>query len=256
MKEKRKRLWGAAGLAALAAAVTLFVSLGGFGALKTAFFRVRLRMEIGRIDDESIREGMDAMYEKNPEAAVFLDNFDGVKSFDLSLDLSDDDAFHALSPLPYYTQWDPRWGYCQYGEGLMGWTGCGPTAMSMVAMGLTGDGSLTPAYVASFAIDNGYCVPGNGTSWTLFSEGAEKLGLTAKELPLWEATMRSELEAGHPIVCIMGPGHFTDAGHYIVLTGCDSEGFDVLDPFRPSNCKVWAYDDIAGEIRNLWSYAA
>ncbi len=254
MTGRKKRAWIAAGLAITAVLAALFVALGGFGALKTAFYRLRLRVEIGRIGDEAIQEAMEAMYEKNPEAAVFLDNFDGVTEYDLTLDLSDDDAFHTVDSLPYYTQWDPRWGYCRYGEGLMGWTGCGPTALSMVAMGLTGDGTLTPAYVASFAIDNGYCVPGNGTSWTLFSEGAEKLGLTAKELPLWEATMRSELEAGHPIVCIMGPGHFTDTGHYIVLTSCTDEGFNVLDPFRPSNCKVWAYDDIKDEIRNLWSY--
>lgn len=52
----------------------------------------------------------------------------------------------------------------------------------------------------------------------------------------------------------MGPGHFTETGHYIVLTGASPEGFAVLDPYRPSNCKTWAYDDIKDEIRNLWSY--
>ncbi len=202
-------------------------------------------------DDYAIQETLKEVSEKNPEAAEYVANFNGIKDYDLDLDLSSEVT---VGTIPYYTQWDSRWGYCQYGEGLIGYTGCGPTALSMVAMGLTGDGTLTPAYIADFATREGYCVPGNGTAWLLFSEGAEKLGLTARELPLWEATMRNELDKGHPIICIMGPGHFTETGHYIVLTSCNDSGFEVYDPYRPSNCQAWAYDDISGEIKNLWSY--
>ncbi len=202
-------------------------------------------------DDYGIQEALNEMSEKNPEASAFVDAYVGIEDYNLEMDLSSEIT---VGTVPYFTQWDRRWGYCLYGEGLIGYTGCGPTALSMVAMGLTGDGTLTPAYIADFATREGYCVPGNGTAWLLFSEGAEKLGLTARELPLWEATMRDELDDGHPIICIMGPGHFTETGHYIVLTGCTDEGFNVLDPYRPSNCKVWAYADIEGEIRNLWSY--
>ena len=202
-------------------------------------------------DDYAIQETLKEVSEKNPEAAEYVANFNGIKDYDLDLDLSSEVT---VGTIPYYTQWDSRWGYCQYGEGLIGYTGCGPTALSMVAMGLTGDGTLTPAYIADFATREGYCVPGNGTAWLLFSEGAEKLGLTARELPLSETTMRDELEDGHPIICVMGPGHFTETGHYIVIVSCDDEGFQVYDPNRPSNCKTWSYDEIYGEIRNLWSY--
>ncbi len=188
---------------------------------------------------------------KNPELEAFIEGFDGEEKPDLTLDLGDE---LTDGEIPYLSQWDSRWGYCKYGSGLLGWTGCGPTALSMVAMGLTGDGTLTPAYVADLAIREGFCIAGAGTDWRLFSQGAAELGLTAKEIPLWEPTMRSELNAGRPIICIMGPGHFTDEGHYIVLTGCDEEGFHVLDPFRASNCVTWSYDDISGEIRNIWSY--
>lgn len=189
--------------------------------------------------------------EKNPEMREFVENYEGPREPDpaLTVDVT-------KGEIPYFTQWDSRWGYIVYGAGLMGWTGCGPTALSMVAAGLTGDGTLTPAGVADFALREGYCEPGNGTAWTLFSDGAEKLGLTAKELPLWEPTVEAELSAGRPIICIMGPGRFTEEGHYIVITGKDSGGFQVLDPFRPSNCHGWAWEDMEGEIRNLWSYEA
>lgn len=189
--------------------------------------------------------------EKNPEAAGFVAAYAGATPANLKMDLTEE-----LSPgqLPYFTQWDSRWGYNVYGSGLMGWTGCGPTVLSMVAVGLTGDGTLTPAFVADMAIRDGYCVKGDGTAWTLFSQGSKKLGLSPKELPLWEPTVRAELEAGRPVVCVVGPGHFTEYGHYILLTKADAEGYHVLDPFRPSNCHAWSWDDFSGEIRNLWSF--
>lgn len=249
MKTKSKRWTGLLILAAVLILLWATVSaLGGLDGVKRLWNRSRAFADIG---DEDIREAFIEISEKNPEAKEYLDGYKGITDYDLTLDLTGE---LTQGQIPYFTQWDARWGYCRYGSGLIGWTGCGPTALSMVAMGLTGDGTLTPAYLADFAVNEGYCVAGNGTAWLLFSEGAEKLGLKAKELILWEATMRAELEAGRPIICIMGPGHFTETGHYIVLTGAVREGFTVLDPYRPSNCKVWAYDDIKDEIRNLWSY--
>ena len=249
MKTKSKRWTGLLILCAVLILLWAAVSaLGGVDGVKRLINRSRA---FANIDDGDIREAFLEISEKNPEAQAYLDGYKGVTDYDLTLDLTGE---LTAGQIPYYTQWDSRWGYCRYGSGLIGWTGCGPTALSMVAMGLTGNGKLTPAYLADFAVNEGYCVAGSGTAWLLFSQGAEKLGLKAKELILWEATMRAELEAGRPIICIMGPGHFTETGHYIVLTGATPEGFTVLDPYRPSNCKTWAYDDIKDEIRNLWSY--
>ena len=250
-KHKRKSPFAKIfGFGILIIALYLLIShLGGIDGIRN----ILNGSDFSDIEDQNIREAFIEISKTNPEASEYLENYEGITDYDLSLDLSDEIV---CGSIPYYKQWDSRWGYCQYGDGLMGYTGCGPTALSMVAMGLTGDGTLTPAYVAEFAIREGYCVPGDGTAWLLFSEGAQKLGLTVKELPLWEATMRDELEAGNPIICIMGPGHFTTSGHYIVIVSCDESGFQVYDPYRPSNCKTWAYDDISGEIRNLWSYCA
>lgn len=249
MKHKKATVVITALLLVFIMGASLFLALDGPEALRHYVNRHRA---LGKIDDQELRAAFAQMSEKNPEAEAFIENFEGITDYDLTLDLNGE---FEEGTIPYFTQWDPRWGYCRYGDGLLGWTGCGPTALSMVAMGLTGDGTLTPAYMASFAIEEGYCVAGNGTAWALFSEGAEKLGLGPKELPLWEPTIRAELMAGRPVICIMGPGHFTDTGHYIVLTGCVDEGFTVYDPYRPSNStRVWTYDEIKSEIRNLWSY--
>ena len=204
----------------------------------------------GPAEDE-ITEALAALAEKNPETADYVRNYTGIQPCPETVDL---DAELAEDGVPLLMQWDERWGYCRYGDGLIGYTGCGPTCLSMVLLGLTGDETFHPAYVAQFAEDNGYCVPGNGTAWKLFSEGAAKLGLTAKELPLWEATMKSELAAGRPIICIMGKGDFTESGHYIVLTGYEDGEFTVLDPNRRENCHGWSYARLEGQIKNLWSY--
>ena len=41
--------------------------------------------------------------------------------------------------VPRLLQWDQRWGYREYGDGIIGITGCGPTCLSMVYIYLTGD---------------------------------------------------------------------------------------------------------------------
>ena len=67
--------------------------------------------------------------------------------------------------VPYLIQYDSRWAYHAYGSSVMGITACGPTCLSMAAIGLTGDAGLTPARIADWAEDAGYYVDGAGTAW-------------------------------------------------------------------------------------------
>lgn len=156
--------------------------------------------------------------------------------------------------VPLLMQWDERWGYSVYGNGLIGYTGCGPVSLSMVALYLTHDAQWTPVKVAEIAIENGYCVPGSGSSWTLISEGSHLLGLNARELPLDENKMKQELHAGHPIIVVVGEGDFTKNGHFMVITGYDDTGFYLNDPNSQENSsKTWTYDTLSWQIRNLWA---
>ena len=118
---------------------------------------------------------------------------------------------------------------------------------------LTGDETMTPAAVAAFSEENGYYAPGYGSSWTLISEGAEKLGLTAKELPLVKGKLVDAVEAGHPVILALGPGDFTTTGHYIVLTSWKDGAFRVNDPnSRIRSEKLWTYEELESQIRNIW----
>ena len=156
---------------------------------------------------------------------------------------------------PLLLQWDKRWGYVPYGGSIIGLSGCGPTCLSMVLVTLTGNTDYTPAEVAQFSEANGYYVEGSGTAWSLMTDGAAQLGLTAKELPLSESVMKAALDGGQPIICSMGAGDFTTQGHFILLRGYNGQGFQVNDP----NCvarsnQVWSYEKLQGQIKNLWSY--
>lgn len=156
---------------------------------------------------------------------------------------------------PLLLQWDKRWGYCSYGGSVIGLSGCGPTCLSMVILDLTGDKTATPNAIAQFSEENGYYVEGTGTSWALMTDVSSGYGVTARELSLSENVMKQELDAGHRIICAVGPGDFTTAGHYIVIYGYDRDGFQVNDP----NCiarskKSWSYDRISSQIKNLWCY--
>ena len=104
-----------------------------------------------------------------------------------------------------------------------------------------------------WAIENGYCVNGGGSLWTLISEGGRKLGLDVTEIPLDKNRVMNNLKVGNPIICIMGPGDFTSKGHFIVMTGIENGKIKINDPnsFKNSN-KLWDYDDIYKQINNLW----
>lgn len=159
--------------------------------------------------------------------------------------------------VPLLLQWDERWGYAFYADDMIAVNGCGPTAIAMVAAGLTGDNTVTPYKVAQFSAGNGYYAGDSGTSWTLMTDGAQQFGIYGEEMGLSEDEVFSALENGHPIICSMRPGDFTTTGHFIVLTGVEDGKIRVNDPnSRVRSGKLWDYSRLEYQINNLWVYTA
>ncbi len=195
-------------------------------------------------------ESLIALLERNPETAEFVLNYPLKKDLRPDIDLRE---YVNSSEVPLFLQWDERWGYSEYGGEMMGLSGCGPTCLSMVCVFIFNDPQYTPRYIADFAQQYGYCLPGNGSSWTLISEGGIKLGLDVIEIPLDENRIIRNLEVGNPIICVMGPGDFTSSGHFIVMTDYVDGKIKVNDPNSPARSqKLWDYDSMKGQIRNLW----
>ncbi len=156
---------------------------------------------------------------------------------------------------PLFIQWDSRWGYASYGSSSIGISGCGPTCLSMVIYGLTDNELATPDKVSRYSEEQGYYIEGTGTSWELMTEGAAAFGINGTELSLNESSMKQALDAGHPIICAMRAGDFTAAGHFIVICGYSKKGFIVNDPnSRTRSEKRWTYEELSGQIKNLWFY--
>jgi len=195
-------------------------------------------------------ENLIKLYEQNEDAADFVLGYFENKDKEFDIDLSE---YADCTEVPLLMQWDKRWGYCEYAGNLFGLSGCGPTCLSMAAIYVTGDTDLTPKHVGEFSEENGYASQGDGTSWTLISEGGPRLGLEVIEIPLSEDRIVSNLEVGNPIICVVGPGDFTSEGHYIVLAGYKDGKITVNDPNSYVNSsKTWSYSEIESQIRNLW----
>ena len=193
-------------------------------------------------------ESLVELLERNPETKDFVLNYPFREEEE-----TDMAEFDRSGGVPLMMQWDPRWGYMEYGSGVVGLTGCGPVCLAMAGYYVTGDPGFAPDRMVEFAKENGYCVPGKGSAWTLISEGGEKLGLDVTEVPLVKQTIFRYLEAGDPIICVMGPGDFTSSGHFIVLVGVEDGKLRVNDPnSREKSEKLWEFEQIEDQFRNLW----
>ena len=191
------------------------------------------------------------LVEKNEETLDFVRSYpDRADYIGQPIDLSGD---YVSGEVPLLFQWDKRWGYDTYGNGMIALEGCGPTCLSMVYLYFTGDTTMNPREMAKFASENGYYSP-EGTSWSLWTEGVGRLGLSGELLSLSESSMKHALDAGSLIICSMRPGDFTTSGHFILIRGYDEKGFFVNDPNRRSNSeKQWGFERLSGQIKNLWS---
>lgn len=190
-----------------------------------------------------------ALLYRNPSAKLFvkdklenkvIDNFTG-------------ESVSFKRSIPYYLQWDRRWGQKKYTDENIAINGCGPTCMAMVVSGLSKDNSITPVELAKYE----EYAEGAGTGWKYFTEVPKKYGLTVKEVGNDEQVYKNELKSGRPIIVNVGKGDFSTIGHYIVLVGVDKQGnFIINDPNSPQNTNdTWTFERLKPQIKNAWSFS-
>ena len=143
--------------------------------------------------------------------------------------------------LYYYNQGDEEWAEQLFGRDPIGRYGCGPTALAMAIASMSDD-TATPASVAQWAADAGYCSPHSGSYLSIVQGAAERYGLEYTALGALDAeSLYSYLSEGGVIVALMGPGHFTGRGHFVLFHGVTlSGGILVADPnSRENSLVVW-----------------
>ncbi|WP_040413389.1 C39 family peptidase [Desulfosporosinus sp. OT] len=135
------------------------------------------------------------------------------------------------TPVVYYNQRDERFRDKSYGTDNIGGYGCGPSAMAMVISSLS-DKTVDPVEMAEWSYDNGYWAPGGGSYHSLIPGAAKAFGLQVEGCSAKEPQkIVDALSSGKLVVALMGKGHFTSSGHFIVLRGVTAGGkILVADP--------------------------
>lgn len=95
--------------------------------------------------------------------------------------------------------------------------GCGPTAVAVCYSSLTGKKADVPK-MCDQAYKHGWYYTGQGCSHNVVAGLSKLYGLNCKGIGYSKESVEKALRAGHPVVALMGPGDFTDSGHFVVLT--------------------------------------
>lgn len=127
----------------------------------------------------------------------------------------------------YFCQSDEEWAEQLYGTDPIGPYGCGPTAMAMAVASMT-DTETDPAVMAAWAAEHGYWARRSGSYHSIVRGTAQAFGLEAEALTdRTPEGIRQALRDNCLVVALVGPGHFTDGGHFILVRGTTLTG-DVL----------------------------
>lgn len=157
--------------------------------------------------------------------------------------------------IPILQQWDPKWGWYKYGENILALNGCGPTSLAMVITGLTGNDGINPMEIAKYSDENGYHEKA-GTNWDLMTDIVEKYGVKGRRISVAKESFENALNSGNPIICSVGPGYFTEEGHFIVISGIKDGKLIIHDPNSIKNSKkLWEFNDIKNQIKAAWAYS-
>lgn len=167
--------------------------------------------------------------------------------------------------LVYFNQGEEPWASSAYGPDEIRGYGCGPTSMAMLISSVSGE-DLDPAQAAQAAYEAGYCAPGSGSYLSIVEGMASRYGLRAEACgDLSAEELCQQLASGNLFVALMGKGHFTDGGHFIVLRGATLEGkVLVADPnSRERSLAGWDPQLILDELSHsrsngapLWRFSA
>lgn len=158
------------------------------------------------------------------------------------------------TPVVYYSQLDPAYANQPFGTDDIGGYGCGPTSMAIVVSSLTNE-RMDPAQMARWAYENGYWCSRSGSYHSLIPGAAQHWGLTVEGCTAAEPQrIVDALSSGKLVVALMGPGHFTRSGHFMVLRGVQNGEILIANPANYDHCqRTWDLSIILGEASKMAS---
>ena len=157
----------------------------------------------------------------------------------------------------YFCQSLPPWADEPYGSDNIGGYGCGPTAMAMVISSFTNE-VWNPRDMAQWAVEHHHWAKGSGSYLSIVPDTAQAFGLNSRSLEKTPEAIESALLSGELVVALMGPGHFTKGGHFILIHGLTLSGsLLVADPNSPDRSLMeWESALIVEELSRSTSHGA
>jgi hypothetical protein len=158
---------------------------------------------------------------KNPEARDFALDYPNHAGGEVTGGLTESELSGGI---PLLLQWDKRWGYFPYGDSVWVSRAAGRPACHG---GSGADGQHCPhaRRRGAFSERSGYYVPGSGTSWELLTAGARVLRTRSDGSSAVGGLHDRRAERGPAHHSKLGPGDFTDEGHFIVIRGYETGCF-------------------------------
>lgn len=150
----------------------------------------------------------------------------------------------------YFYQAGEEWAEKPYGTDTIGPYGCGPTVMAMAVASMT-ETDTDPEAMAAWAVEHGYWARRSGSYHSIVMGTARAFGMEAEAFPSRDVDdLRAALWDGKMLVALVGPGHFTTGGHFILIRGATLGGeVLVADPNSPErSLMLWDPQMILDEL--------
>ena len=160
--------------------------------------------------------------------------------------------------VPQLVCWDSRWGNVDYAGGPLALTGSGPTALSMAYMGLTGKNDKSPADLAQAVTDAEMATGDSLMSGTFLTDSLGEIGLTCSTYTSNAENLAQVLNDGVYLLIEVKAGTLTDAAHWVVIVGEESDGsVRVYDPTSPeASSHTWDPGTVASWGETLYQLGA
>lgn len=163
--------------------------------------------------------------------------------------------------IPALDMKDKRWCYETIGGRYIYTGGCAVVSISMVYIGLTGDGYYDPVRVSRVAEELDASGFMGGVRNSEIGNICEAIGLNCtgynfdvteegSDSPS-EAQMKEILDKGRPLILNMKGDTF--GNHALVVRGYDETGFFVNDPDdTEKNTRTWTFEEFEPELLRYW----
>lgn len=192
-----------------------------------------------------------------PEAASFVRDWPNMYPQDKPSGDASTPSAESKTNVPRLYQWDKRWGYTQYSSTTFALTGCCPTSFAMVYQALTGLTDKSPYDMGVIATNGGFETQYDGTDTKFLFSAAEQLGLTCNQLNPQPSNLTAPLSAGQVLIINVGPGDFTQNGHFIVACGLDADGKVIInDPYSAERSeKTWDVSTLVSQSKMFYAFS-